>query len=720
MVKCSGEDVLNILHQIPPETTALNLTGIRHSDADAFFHSFAHLASLRHLVFTDCHLGSIRSGLFEGLGNLLELSIVDCDLGGFVPKEAFRSMKSLQVLVIDGTAVAHLHEEAFLGLLRLTSMTLTSTLLQSLPAGFVAHMPALKVLDLSQNPFVTFNRSQFSSATSLLEKLVLTGLPHLVAVHGEAFSPLPNLRVLHLSDNPLLEHINPMAFGDRATTLQEINLSNNALSTIYWTCQTPYLTHLDLHGNNWHCDCGISWLRDIRVALANVTPTPECSHPNDLRGKPLLEAADGAANCTAASALTRKEPVDVRPGSSALLECQVTGNPRPNMRWITPQLMVLHWYPDVEEDVGDDGDHSPLPKVPIERYHPASHDRMGNPLAEEQHSHVQVLRNGNLFVTKANSADAGPYWCVADNSLGSANSSVALRLDYDILSQVKVVSVLVGLASAVAFMLAMLLVQLLNTVLDRWGWECCCCTRCGALPPKARRFKAVFEGVEQYKTQQLDRLRDNYQQQMQKVKDNGAQQMEWLRDSYSSQVEKLRDLRDYGTHQLDRIRDQYYDQVRRVRDYTASQMNRVRENYIFQRNRIRKFSAHQLVRLRENYKLQQMHLNKILENLNIESCRTVAGQRSESVVFTASSGTDLASVRLNFPRLAREDGCSSLDDEDDHFPSLMALSARALEEAGPFRYHEDFPLDAEPPPEVIVASSSTRSIPQEFSGAQAV
>ncbi|KAH7969354.1 hypothetical protein HPB52_016988 [Rhipicephalus sanguineus] len=79
-------------------------------------------------------------------------------------------------------------------------------------------------------------------------------------------------------------------------------------------------------------------------------------------------------------------------------------------------------------------------------------------------------------------------------------------------------------------------------------------------------------------------------------------------------------------------------------DYGVGQIDRLRENYVFQRNRIRKFSAHHLYKLRENYKLQQQHLNKILENLNLESCRSVCA-RTDSIIF------DPAEIGLDPPPL---------------------------------------------------------------------
>ncbi|CAL7936941.1 unnamed protein product [Xylocopa violacea] len=212
-----------------------------------------------------------------------------------------------------------------------------------------------------------------------------------------------------------------------------------------------------------------------------------------------------------------------------------------------------------------------------------------------------------------------------------------LQMNPITLHKIKIISILVGAASATAFLLLTLLLQFLRYLLAKCGcmkW-CLCCRRVGSTP-RAKQIYQMLDNIEQYKSQQLERLRENYTQQVHRIKENCAQQVEWIRDSYEGQMRHIRDIRDYGTSHLTALRDQYYDQVKKVRDYSTSQLNWVRENYVFQRNKIRKFSAHQVLRLRESYKYQQQTLNKVLENLPnfyFDNCRSGSCGKSDSMVF---------------------------------------------------------------------------------------
>jgi len=201
-----------------------------------------------------------------------------------------------------------------------------------------------------------------------------------------------------------------------------------------------------------------------------------------------------------------------------------------------------------------------------------------------------------------------------------------LYIDPIVFYRVKIGSILFGTALATAFLLLTLIVQGLRSCLSRWGIcnRFYCCVNRKKKSPRKHQIYAMLDSIETYKSQQLERLRENYTQQVHRIRENCAQQVEWIQSSYTSQAKHIREFRDIGSNHLTTLKDQYYDQVKKVRDYSTGQLSWVRENYVFQRNKIRKFSAHQVLRLREGYKYQQQTLNKVLENLPsfyFENCR---------------------------------------------------------------------------------------------------
>lgn len=135
-----------------------------------------------------------------------------------------------------------------------------------------------------------------------------------------------------------------------------------------------------------------------------------------------------------------------------------------------------------------------------------------------------------------------------------------------------------------------------------------CCACCLRKKPRAKQILQMLDSIEHYKSQQLERLRENYAQQVSqsrpilkqnkinvisflrslsseekvfgivsglpgvfklfslnfrvfqvnRIKENCAQQVDWIQGSYNNQTKHLRDL---GTQHITALKDQYCDQV---------------------------------------------------------------------------------------------------------------------------------------------------------------
>lgn len=105
-----------------------------------------------------------------------------------------------------------------------------------------------------------------------------------------------------------------------------------------------------------------------------------------------------------------------------------------------------------------------------------------------------------------------------------------------------------------------------------------CCSLCyknDKTKGKGQQIYAMLDSIEIYKSQQLLKLRENYNQQVRvinvkimkttifylkvsRIRENCTQQCDWIQTSYSSQAKNLRDI---GSHHISSMRDQYTDQV---------------------------------------------------------------------------------------------------------------------------------------------------------------
>ncbi|XP_063615066.1 uncharacterized protein LOC134788139 [Penaeus indicus] len=495
------------------------------------------------------------------------------------------------------------------------------------------HAAALRVLDLSHTAVVNIDEFVFAQMPHL-QHLSLADNPRLVRVEHGAFTGLHSLRSLSLANNPRLQEVEEVAF-EGLPRLELLDLRNSSLPVLPLSLRrVANHSAVLLAGTRLRCDCHHHWLpqmlMDSDVSRWSGVAPLQCTD-GTARSAVQLAAHLEALECRAPTAAEAPDPWRrVKGDQSALLECNVTAHPPAAILWLSASKQVFRHE-------GSSG----------EREGWQSHHLRGlEAAAVTSDPHMEVLASGHLLIRNVSRADVGRYKCFAYNSVSNTSVVVFLGLDDQPLRNLYTESLLFGFACATLFLLVTLLVQLINYLMDRLGWQCCwsCCCCKDRLSPKARQIRKLLESVESYKSQQLERLRENYNAQVVSIKESCYLQMERIRESYGGQTKHLKDLRDYSTQGLTTVKDQYLEQLNNIRDYSVSQMNRVRENYVFQRHRIRKFSAHQLLRLRETYKYQQKTLNKILENLPdlyLQNCRTGGCQRTDSILFDdALNGID--------------------------------------------------------------------------------
>lgn len=565
----------------------------------------------------------------------------------------FKFNKYIEILLLNNNRISKLTSNALADLTELRRLDLSVNSLKYIAKGLFDSLNVLEYLSLADNPLTDLASGTFRGLRNLRELnlsgnkfLHLTfGLMHfspnllslaldntdIEEIHNTELLGVPLLQNLSIKNNRKLKEIENFVFAD-TVNLQRLDMSGNDMKFLPTSiANLSRLLYINISNNPWACDCRMHWFaswaeskKRENIIMSDLSCGPD-AYPNDML--PTLHHL----NCTKPIIVYKTPTKLYRLKSDALLECRYSAYPPPSITWITPQREVFHSNPDTN-----------IPDV--FRKHPYAHDRFMTPLSIPPR--IQVLDNGTLWIRNVTRSDCGRYYCYASNPIANLTENVLLHIDPTDWNHIRIVSLIVGTQSAAGFLGLTLIVQFLRYILNKFGLLNNFCSFCkrDKVSPRARQIYAMLDNIERYKSQQLEKLRENYTQQVNRIKDNCAQQMEWIQTSYQSQTKHLKDFRDIGSQHISSLRGQYCDQVRKVRDYSTNQLNWVRENYVFQRNKIRKFSAHKVLQLRETYKYQQQTLNKVLENLPslyFENCRAGTCGKAESLVFDP---TDIESV----------------------------------------------------------------------------
>ncbi|XP_046585067.1 leucine-rich repeat-containing protein 4B-like [Haliotis rubra] len=396
-----------------------------------------------------------------------------------------------------------------------------------------------------------------------MEELSLSCMPSLTNVAFDAFHGLPSLKHLNISHNPGLTLVHSHLF-DHLPKLASIDLSYNNLSSL--SLLTFHNNHnlqtVKLDGNHFTCNCGLAW-------LAKYVTTNSTVYSGDLHclldGKQihLTKATNLHEMCNEIPQVNTTEILFFAIGSSAHITCEFEPDPDSVVIWTTPRNKILTYHafhPDVISHM--------LSKEDMQlnsSYHASHYWHNSSSYYASLSSfkdRIVLLNDGSLYIDYVLRLDNGPYKCLVMNANYNSSDVIMVRLDYSVLFNVKVISIIVGSGCAISFLLLNIIYSIIRAIARR-------------LVNKRRRvaIRKLLENLDLYKTTQFARLRENYSGQLNRIRDQYHNQFHRLSENYNSQLKRVRQG---CSHQVVRIRDNYTTKVGRLRNYSSHQIEQIR------------------------------------------------------------------------------------------------------------------------------------------------
>jgi Leucine-rich repeat (LRR) protein len=574
--------------------------------------AFGALSILRQLDLRENGITNITSRHYMGLRSLTQLLLAGNKIS-YVQKNAFRELANLELLDLSENSISEFDPGMSQNLGKLQELKLNGNEINSLAGFNFTFMPTLRALYLGHNQISTIPPHVFKPLTQL-EILYLDHLPFLEFIDYRAFCGLVSLRVVDLGNNPLLSIIDKNLFLP-AKKLETIDLGYNNLTSFYQETfiHLERLKILFLNGNPLNCNCAAKWLQELSNGTKQTTINPglKCKTPDAFVNVSISAVPAENLTCSNAKILNHTQHAFFKIGSEAVLKCLASGEPVPSITWITPRKKVFRHNDYLSNDEISDVTHDDVLTDEFHKVH-HWHDSV-HYFQNTSHDRIQILANGDLYIDYVQRSDGGPYTCIAKNPGGNDTVALYFHLNYLIITEVKITSLIIGFGGAGAFLGLGLLTGLLRFLCNR-------CEKKERMERKTRTIRKLLDNLEAYKTHQLDKLKDNYGLHVTKMKEQALMHMEKMQKNYNQQLQKIRDN---CAGQMDKLRENYNTQMGKIKGYSSHQIDKIRENYNSQMIKIRDYSSVQFEKLRETYKLQHQYLIKILEAMNIDHCRGV-------------------------------------------------------------------------------------------------
>lgn len=466
-----------------PRLRCLNLAHNRLSIIP--FQVFYALESMEHLDLANNRLVSILDNFFIGNQALRVLNLRNNTIEK-LSKNSLYGLEHLTHLDLADNQLLSIDRNAFDSLTRLRVLNVARNNLTVLPTILFYQLHQLQYVNLSRNNFKIIPNGMFASQHKL-EELIIdeTGLQrvgNLVSRQPNVVDKqtLSNLRMVRMRNNRQLREIDAIAFRNWGA-VEHLNLTGNALITLpheigelqalkvldvsynqlisvpKQIANTMQLHTLSLLGNNFACDCHMAWLSEwideiqrrakfndslaewsIDSAPLNQLKQLKCRHgyPGDfLRVLQQLHCVKPTATRVSDSKMYLLR-------SDAQLECAFSGNPVPDIIWVTPLNKIIRHYADPDakalqllastssagtagngSNIHMDLEHQAKNKEKIENQM-LKNNRLNFTSVANEVNGVTVLENGSLRVHNISRKDSGLYTCYGYNIMGYATAEV--------------------------------------------------------------------------------------------------------------------------------------------------------------------------------------------------------------------------------------------------------------------------------------------------------
>lgn len=369
---------------------------------------------------------------------------------------------NLKYLNLSKNNIYQLSNGVFDNCPRLEFVDLSNNQLQLLSDNLFSHTKLLETLKIENNIFYSIPENLFKETVNL--KNITLGNPNFTIIEDNAMSNLKKLEYISI-ENSRIENIKKSSFGEHnyltnillnncknlksidndfinsASNIETIQLNN--CSTIQFLpfsiVSLENLKSLQLSNTEIQPNCHNGWFSQWFI---NKTTTVEykgynqfIENLNKLDCPPQIYHLSGSSTLQ----LTKR----------GIINCMAYGNPPPAITWLVPGGLTLHENKEADRNLSN---------------HPNVHNWDLNQIVSQS---LLTDKNGSLHILRMLRANIGNYTCYVSNKYGNDSKIVEIHLDSGVFFSIKINALLLGIISALGFLMLTILCCASKLILTR-------------------------------------------------------------------------------------------------------------------------------------------------------------------------------------------------------------------------------------------------------------
>lgn len=358
---------------------------------------------LKYIDLSNNNIYKLFDNTFDNCPRLEYIDLSDNRLS-ILSDNLFSHTQMLETVKLEKNFFSSISEHLFRTTNNIKKLSIGNPNLYIIAANALSNLDKLEYLNIENSGIENLNKSSFGEH-KYLTSIILNNCKHLLSIDNDIINSAPNIEIIKLSKCGTIEFLPPSI----------VSLKNLKRLQMFETEIQP-----NCH-NGWFSQ----WFNETTTVIGYENETLLINNINKLNCPAKIYHTSGSITLQ----LTKK----------GIINCKAYGNPLPAVTWLVPGGLTFHQNKEADTNIS---------------HHPNTHDWDFNEIASQS---LSIDKNGSLHILRMLRTSIGNYTCYVSNKYGNDSQTVEVHLDSSVFFNIKINALILGIASALIFLMLTIL-----------------------------------------------------------------------------------------------------------------------------------------------------------------------------------------------------------------------------------------------------------------------